>query len=232
MSPDLTLAPMWYVAFLLAITCHEGAHALAAKLGGDLTAYEEGQVTLNPIPHVRREPFGTILVPLLSYFIGGWMIGWASAPYDPDWQRRYPHRAGWMALAGPAANLLLVVLAGIAIHIFIGMGYLEQPQSINFTRVVQGISGGASGLAVFLSILFSLNLLLMAFNLLPVPPLDGATIVGLFMDEERALRFAEFCHNPTFSLIGIVVAWNVFDHLFDPVFTASLNILYPGAGYH
>ena len=91
---SLVELPMWYVAFLLSITCHEGAHALAAKLGGDLTAFHEGQVSLNPVPHIRREPFGAVVVPLLSYILGGWMIGWASAPYDPDWQRRHPHRAG------------------------------------------------------------------------------------------------------------------------------------------
>ena len=72
-APDPALGPLWYIVFLLAITCHEAAHALAAKLGGDDTAYEAGQVSLNPVPHIRREPFGTVVVPLLSYFLGGAM---------------------------------------------------------------------------------------------------------------------------------------------------------------
>ncbi len=98
MPPDIfALGAVWYVVFLLSLTCHEAAHALAAKIGGDLTAFHAGQVTLDPTPHIRREPFGTILFPLLSFLLssGGWMIGWGSAPYDPTWQQRYPRRAAW-----------------------------------------------------------------------------------------------------------------------------------------
>ena len=77
----LAMLPLWYVAFLFSLTCHEAAHALAAKWGGDPTAYHAGQVTLNPMPHIQREPWGTVLVPLLSYLVGhGGMIGWGSAP--------------------------------------------------------------------------------------------------------------------------------------------------------
>ena len=99
------------MAFLFSTTCHEAAHALVAKLGGDETAAQGGQVSLNPIPHIMREPFGMVLIPLLSYFINHSMIGWASAPFDPLWERRHPRRAGWMALAGPAANFSLMLLA-------------------------------------------------------------------------------------------------------------------------
>jgi len=105
------MAAIWYVAFLFSLTCHEAAHALVAKLAGDRTAYEAGQGTLNPIPHMRREPIGMIVAPLVTYFANGFMLGWASAPYDPRWQQRYPKRAGWMALAGPGANFILVILA-------------------------------------------------------------------------------------------------------------------------
>ena len=80
MEPELgakiVLGVLWYVVFLMAITFHEGAHALAAKWGGDPTAFRAGQVTLSPLPHMQREPFGTILVPLLSFYLQGWMIGW------------------------------------------------------------------------------------------------------------------------------------------------------------
>ena len=91
---------VWYVVFLLSTTCHEASHAWAAKLGGDLTAFHGGQVSLDPIPHIRREPFGMVIFPLLTYATGGWMMGWASAPYDPSWSERYPRRAAWMSLAG------------------------------------------------------------------------------------------------------------------------------------
>ena len=102
MDPQfLILGVIWYIVFLFSTTCHEGAHALAAKWGGDPTAFHGGQVSLNPLPHIRREPFGLVLVPIVSYFWMHWMIGWASAPYDPNWQAAHPRRSAWMALAGP-----------------------------------------------------------------------------------------------------------------------------------
>src|SRR5271169_1105799 len=115
-TPDvLVSAFITYIVFLFSTTCHEAAHALVAKRGGDSTAALGGQVTLNPIPHIRREPFGMVLVPILSYATSGWMMGWASAPYDPNWQQKHPRRAAWMSLAGPAANFALALIAGIIV---------------------------------------------------------------------------------------------------------------------
>jgi Zn-dependent protease len=229
---SLALFPLWYVAFLFSLTCHEAAHALAAKLGGDLTAFRGGQVTLNPIPHMKREPFGTIVFPMITYALSGWMMGWASAPYDPHWQQQHPRRAAWMALAGPAANLAIVVVAAIGIRAGIFAGAFRAPASADFTHVVAAVSGGAAeGLATFLSILFSLNLLLAAFNLLPIPPLDGNTAAGLFLSDEKAVRFSHLSRNPTFVIIGLLIAWKIFDWVFSPLFSLGLNLLYPGAGY-
>ena len=107
MDPEiLVVAFCTYLVFLFSTVCHEAAHALAAKLGGDLTAYHGGQVSLNPVPHIRREPFGLGLYPLLTLFLTGGtgIIGFASAPYDPYWAMRNPRKAAWMAMAGPAAN--------------------------------------------------------------------------------------------------------------------------------
>ena len=106
----------WYAVFLIAITCHEAAHAWAAYRLGDPTAYFAGQVTLNPGPHIEREPIGTILMPILSYWRMGVMLGWASAPYDPYWAAQYPRRALAMAMAGPAANLILAVLSAVVLR--------------------------------------------------------------------------------------------------------------------
>ena len=102
-----------YVIFLFSTVCHEASHALAAKLGGDDTAAQAGQVSLDPLPHVQREPFGMVIVPLICLATSGGIIGWASAPYDPYWATRYPRRAGLMALAGPLANLALAFLAAL-----------------------------------------------------------------------------------------------------------------------
>lgn len=233
----LSVGPLWYVVFLLSLTCHEAAHALVAWMGGDPTAYYSGQVTLNPVPHIRREPFGTVIVPILSYVLGGWMIGWGSAPYDPIWQRRYPRRAAWMALAGPMANVALMVVAAMGIHMGIALGALREPGRIPghqlFTHVVVAASpGAAEGVAIFLSILFSLNLLLAAFNLLPIPPLDGNTAVGLVLPEGAARRFAAFSHNQSLALLGLLLGWRFFGHIFGPLFRSALNLLYLGAHYH
>jgi Zn-dependent protease len=224
---------MWYIVFLFSLTCHEASHALAAKLGGDMTAFEGGQVTLNPVPHMKREPFGTIFFPLITYFTSGWMMGWASAPFDPHWAQRHPRRAAWMAMAGPAANLALVLFAGLAIHAGMLTGAFSLPDRAGFTHIVDAAPGSlAEGAATLLSILFSLNLLLFAFNLLPMPPLDGITALGVFLPEKAAMRVAQWGHNPAFMLLGMVVAWKFFGYLFDPLFTLGLNVLYPGHSYH
>ena len=122
MSIDtLPILGLWYAVFLLSLTCHEAAHAFVAWRGGDPTAYEAGQVSLSPWPHIRREPWGTVLIPLITFLMyagsgSAWMMGWASAPYDPSWERRHPRRAALMAAAGPAANLVLASAAFVALR--------------------------------------------------------------------------------------------------------------------
>jgi Zn-dependent protease len=230
---QLTTGLLWYVAFLFSTTLHEASHALAALRLGDRTAYEGGQVTLNPIPHMRREPFGTIVVPIVSFLLGGWMIGWASVPYDREWALNYPKRSAWMSLAGPAANFLLVVLTAVAIRAGLLLGVFFPPDSINFTHVVAATENGAfTAIAAFLNVIFSLNLLLFLFNLLPIPPLDGSGIVPLFISEEHSAKYLQFIRNPSLSFLGIVVAWRVFDVIFSPLHLTFVNLLYFGAAHY
>jgi Zn-dependent protease len=206
-NPDQLIEGLtWFVAFIFSTTLHEAGHAFAAWKLGDPTAYEGGQVSLNPLPHIQREPVGMVLVPILSFALNGWMMGWASAPYDPTWAHRYPKRAALMAAAGPAANLLLVVLSGLAIR--------------------AGVE--SRGLLAILLILFYLNLLLFVFNLLPVPPLDGSAILPMFMGDDAARRYREFLHQPMFSLLGLLLAWKVFPYLFRPIQAAAVSLLFPG----
>lgn len=230
-TPELALGVIWYLVFLLSTTCHEAAHALVAKIGGDTTAAEGGQVTLNPIPHIIRSPFGMVVVPILSFLVGGWMIGWASAPFDPNWQRQYPRRSAWMALAGPAANFTLMLIAGVAIRIGVAMGAFRAPAFFNNYGglVVSAQSGGPTFLTTSLSILFVLNLLLGTFNLLPVPPLDGSTGIMLAMPESAATRYLDWIrHSGSYALIGILVAWRLFDQIFMPIFSFAFHMLYAG----
>ena len=226
MDPQLlALGGLWYVAFLLSLTCHEAAHALAALRGGDDTAATGGQVSLNPIPHIRREPLGTVAVPILTFALNNWMLGWASAPYSPLWEHRYPHRAGWMALAGPGANFVLALVAAVLINVGIATGAFDIPASVTFFRVVEA-SGDLAPIAQFLSILFTQNVLLMTFNLLPVPPLDGNTAIGLLMPESTARRWFDLTRDQAFGILGLILAWYFFGDLFWPVLRGAVRLLY------
>jgi Zn-dependent protease len=207
---------VWYVAFLFSTTCHEAAHALVAKLGGDETAALGGQVTLNPLPHIQREPWGMVVFPILSFFVfKSGMIGWASAPFDPQWERRHPRRAALMALAGPAANYTLMLLAAIGLRLGQGMGWLQRNPETGLPNL----------LAVALSVFFSLNLLLGTFNLLPVPPLDGSAGIMLFMSESRAQRYLDWLRGNSYAMVGLLVGLLVFRYFYGPVENFATNLL-------
>ena len=233
MSPDqLLLLPLWFAVFLLSLTCHEAAHAWAAYRGGDDTAYLGGQVSLNPIPHVQREPFGTILVPMLSYFWMGFMMGWASAPYDPHWADRYPRRAAAMAAAGPAANLILALIAFAVLKIGLGAGLWGAAPGELFSadRLVMPLqqeAGALEGLGRFCSVLLFLNVLLFLFNLIPLPPLDGAAVAaGLWPTARNWLE--RLRASGVGGLLGLVVAIMAIRRIFPPLFHGVLDLLFLG----
>lgn len=230
LTPEtIYLGLIWYVVFLFSVTAHEAAHAAAALRLGDSTAYRSGQVSLNPWPHLQRSPFGMVLVPIVSFALSGWMIGWASAPYDPRWAERFPRRAAAMAAAGPAANLLLVIVAALAIRAGLSGGSLVLPEYIGFDRlVVAAEPGAATAIASLLSILFSLNLVLFSFNLLPVPPLDGSAILPILLPPSVARAYRDLIHQPMVPLLGIVLAWKVFGQFFGVVYGTVLGWLYAG----
>jgi Zn-dependent protease len=229
----VALGIIWYVIFIVSTTFHEASHGFAAIKLGDPTAYHYGLVTLDPVPHIKRSPFGMIAIPILSFLFSGWMIGWASAPFDPYWAQRNRRRAALMSAAGVVANLLLVLAAGLIIHGGMLFGFFHAPERITFTQVVAAASPGlANAAAVVVSILFSLNLILLVFNLIPLPPLDGSNVFLFFLSDQAAQRYESFLYQPMHRMIGLVVAWQLFGPVFDPIHTLALNMLYPGAGYH
>src|SRR5687767_11323149 len=186
---------LFYVVFLFSTVLHEAAHAWAALRGGDRTAYEGGQVTLDPRPHIRREPVGMVLLPLISVLLSGWPLGYASAPYDRHWAVRYPKRAGWMALAGPGANLLLVLLAALVMNIGVIAGVFYPPDTINFADVVDATRTAAAWwdpVSYMIGAVFALNLLLFVFNLLPFPPLDGSAALVLVLPSHLVPKYQQF----------------------------------------
>ena len=230
---NLSSALVYYVVFLFSTTLHEAAHAWAAARGGDLTAYHGGQASLDPMPHIRREPFGMVVLPLISALITGWPFGYASAPFDPQWAMRHPKRAALMSLAGPAANLLLVVLAAAAIRGGMLGDVFFAPERIRFGEITDTNAGGVwPAVGTMLSAFFSLNLLLAAFNLLPFPPLDGSGAVPILLSDNAARKYQEFMwSNRAFGLIGLVLAWQFFRYVFDPVFFGAVHLLYPEMRY-
>jgi Zn-dependent protease len=232
-TPDnpALLGLLWYAVFVVSTTFHEAAHALAAYRGGDPTAYRTGQVSLSPIPHIRREPFGMVLVPLLTALTQGWCIGWASTPYDPRWEARYPRRAAWMAAAGPAANFLLALIALTLLRVGLALGIFYAPESVGFGQLIAGstVAWGIAGR--LLSILLVLNVILGLFNLIPAPPLDGATAITLFLPEDASLRFRYALRTGGAGLIGLLAAWWLFGQIVRPVFAGILWLVHPDVPY-
>jgi Zn-dependent protease len=227
----LPLLLVWFLVFVFSTTVHEAGHAFAAHRMGDSTAYHGGQVSLSPIPHILREPIGMVVVPILSFALmqGRWMFGWASAPYDPRWAATHPRKAALMALAGPVGNLILILLAALAIRGGIAADYFTPPPTIGFDQVVGATAAtGSQGVATVLSVLFSLNLVLFVFNLLPLPPLDGSGVIQLAMSENVARRFQEVLANPMWGWVGIVLAWRLFGPVFGPIHRFAIELLYPG----
>ena len=156
------------------------------------------------------------------------MIGWASAPYDPTWASRFPKRAAAMAAAGPAANFALTLLAAIAIRVGVATGYFALPsEGISLDTLVVAEGGVAQGLALFTSVLFSLNLILGCFNLIPLPPLDGYAMVPLVLNDRLRDKWFQLFSGGG-SLLGLLVAFVVFSRIMTPVFHTAIGLLYRG----
>ena len=228
----------FYFAVIVAMVFHEAAHALVAYIGGDRTAYEAGQVTLNPIPHMRRAPFGMIGLPIISFYFLGFPMGFAHAPYNPYWADRYPKRAAVMSLAGPAANLILCVVVFAIFKIGFSQGIFERPIPVArmtieelFGRVLVGRDDlgtdflGAT--AKILSYIFSMNLILGLFNLLPVPPLDGAGVAEGLLPNPLGGFFRWLRTEQIYSWIGLMLAmWLCGEYLLDILIWARNLVQY------
>ena len=231
--PDIADAVIYYVVFLFSTTLHEAAHAWAAARGGDLTAYHGGQSL--PFPHsayqARACRHGR--VPLISVLTTGWPFGYASAPFDRDWASRYPKRAGWMALAGPAANLLLVIIAAILVRIGVAAHVFFPPETVRFGEIAGTVDGGMwPAAARMIGVLFSQ----------PSPLRVQPAAVAATRWERRGAalsgpgatrRYQNFIwHTPALALVGFLIAWQLFGTIFNPIFFAALGLLYPGVSYH
>jgi Zn-dependent protease len=228
---DFLTAFVWFASFLFSTTVHEAMHAFAAWRLGDPTAYHGGQVSLSPVPHVAREPLGMLVLPLITSFTQGWAIGWASAPYDPDWAARYPKRAAVMAAAGPFGNFLIAIAAFAILRAGLASGWFAPPERVSFESLVELAGSGASFITTLLSVLLVQNVFLGVFNLLPLPPLDGASVLRGFTSGRAAAVLDGLATNPMFSIVGLVVAWRVFPMVAGRLFFVVLAALHPDVTY-
>jgi Zn-dependent protease len=229
---DIGTGLIWFVAFLFSTTVHEAMHAFAAWRLGDSTAYNGGQVSLNPAAHIRREPIGMVVLPLLTSLTQGWAIGWASCPYDPVWARRYPGRSALMAAAGPLGNLLIALAAFGVLRLGLSMEWFTAPAHVSFDSIAE-LAGnpGPALITTLLSVLLVMNVFLCVFNLLPLPPLDGAAVLNGLLPERHAVRLMDLQSNSMMSMVGLVIAWRVFPLVTDPLFSTLLRLVHPSESY-
>jgi len=158
---------------IFAITVHEAAHGYVAKYFGDMTAFNAGRITLNPLKHI--DPFGTVVLPALTIMLGGILFGWAK-PVPVDFGRlRNPKKDMlWVAAAGPASNFVMAVFWVLALK------YAAfAPDTIAYPVSLMAEAG------------IKINLVLMVLNLLPLPPLDGGRIAVSLLPYNLARSFAK-----------------------------------------
>ena len=193
---------------LFAITVHEAAHGYAARALGDNTAWMMGRVTLNPMKHI--DLVGTILMPLVLYFAtsGAFLFGYAKpVPVRFDLLRNPKRDMVWVALAGPGANLLQALLWGIALYAMMAMSVSER----FFLEM------GKAGMLT--------NVVMFAFNLFPLPPLDGGRIVVGLLPWKQAAWFARIEPWGFFIVMGLVVAGVVSTLWMQPVMRLTFDVL-------
>jgi Zn-dependent protease len=193
---------------LFAITVHEAAHGYAARHFGDKTAWMLGRVTLNPMRHI--DPMGTILMPLLLYFAtsGAFLFGYAKPVPVRFGNLRNPKRDMiWVALAGPGANLVQAFVWGALLYLLQGAGVAEP----FFLKMCQG------GVLV--------NVVMFAFNLFPLPPLDGGRILVGLLPYRQAEWVSRIEPWGFFIVMGLVIAGIVSTLWMQPVMALTFGLL-------
>ena len=169
MQADSTLFIFNIAILIMSVVIHEVSHGYAASMLGDQTARYQGRLTLNPIKHL--DPIGSVIVPSISYLLGGFIFGWAKpVPYNPYNLRPGRWSEATVAIAGPVSNITLAVIFGLILRLGIAGGWANQ------------------GFVEITSIVIFINILLAIFNLMPIPPLDGSKILYAILPDELGLR--------------------------------------------
>lgn len=201
---------IYTIPVIFAITLHEAAHAYAAKYFGDLTAYSQGRVSLNPIRHI--DPIGTVALPLVmlalsKLFGGGFIFGWAKPVPVNFANLRNPKRDMlWVAAAGPGANLVMAIFWVLMVKLSFSdvLGTFGMPMALM----------GAAGVMV--------NAIFMALNLLPIPPLDGGRIMVSLLPHRQAYQFSRI-EPYGFIIILALLFTHVLDYVLWPLVTLTMQ---------
>jgi len=191
---------------IFAITVHEAAHGYAARYFGDMTAYQAGRISLNPVRHI--DPIGTILVPTLTMLAGGILFGWAK-PVPVDFSRlRNPKRDMlWVAVAGPASNLVMGIFWAFV---------------LSFSAAAP--ADFATPLAYMAQAGIMINIVLMVLNLLPLPPLDGGRIAVSLLPSQLANRYARV-EQYGFIILLVLLFTGILSKIMDPFIRTSLSLI-------
>jgi len=186
---------------IFAITVHEAAHGYAAKYFGDMTAYQAGRISLNPLKHI--DPFGTILLPAMTILLGGILFGWAK-PVPVNFARlRHPKKDMlWVAAAGPASNFVMALFWALVLKITMDSPlFMAEPLSLM----------AKAGIGI--------NIVLMVLNLLPLPPLDGGRIAVSLLPMHLARPFAQV-ERFGFIILLLLLFTGVLSRILDPFINA------------
>jgi Zn-dependent protease len=184
----------------MSVVIHEVSHGYMANALGDPTAKYEGRLTLNPIKHL--DPFGSVILPTISYMVGGFIFGWAKpVPYNPYNLRQGRWSEALVAIAGPLSNISLALIFGLMLR---------------FTRA----SGTASDAFIEVTaIIVFINILLAIFNLVPIPPLDGSKILfAIFPEKLHKMRDFFEQYGMVLVIFFIFFAWQLISPLVHILF--------------
>jgi len=208
--PLMQKIALYAIPMIFAITLHEAAHGYVARHFGDYTAYQQGRISLNPLIHI--DPVGTILIPLVLVVTtaGQFIFGWAKPVPVNFGNLRNPKRDMlWVAAAGPGANLLMAILWGLVLKVafVLPMNYFSYP--------LQAMADGG----------VKINLVLMALNLIPIPPLDGGRIAVSLLPNQLAYRFA-MIEPYGFIIIVALLATQVLGIVIGPVVRLASHFIY------
>lgn len=197
---------VYALPIIFAITVHEAAHGYAAKYFGDLTAYNQNRISLNPLRHI--DPIGTIILPAVTVLLGGILFGWAKPVPVNFMNLRHPKKDMlWVAAAGPFSNLIMAIFWAI---LFGRRAYFPESMSLFVQQI--GIAG------------ISINLSLMVLNLIPLPPLDGGRIAVSLLPNHLAYRYAQV-ERYGFLILIVLLMTHILDLIIFPLIQISQSLI-------